>query len=82
MRRTMAKALLATPPEAGTNTVIVAHGNVAQAATPAYPGEGDGLVFHPDGAGGFQYIGQITPSEWSRIIDEAKIIGVIRDDPA
>ena len=66
-----AQALLATPPEPGTNTVIVAHGNVAQAATPVYPGEGDGIVFQPDGAGGFQYIGQITPADWSRLIDEA-----------
>ena len=66
-----AQALLATPPEPGTNTVIVAHGNVAQAATPVYPGEGDGIVFQPDGAGGFHYIGQITPADWSRIIDEA-----------
>ena len=46
-----AQALLATPPEPGTNTVIVAHGNVAQAATPVYPGEGDGIVFQPDGGG-------------------------------
>ena len=66
-----AQALLATLPEPGTNTVIVAHGNVAQAATPVYPGEGDGIVFQPDGAGGFQYIGQITPADWSRIIDDA-----------
>lgn len=66
-----AQALLATPPETGTNTVIVAHGNVAQAATPAFPGEGDGLVFQPDGAGGFRYISQITPADWSRIIAKA-----------
>ena len=66
-----AQALLATTPEPGTNTVIVAHGNVAQAATPVYPGEGDGIVFQPDGAGGFRYIGQITPADWSRLIDEA-----------
>ena len=62
-----ARALLAKAPEAGTNTVIVAHGNVAQAATPVYPGEGEGIVFQPDGEGGFRFIGRLKPADWVRL---------------
>ncbi len=62
-----ARALLATPPRAGSNVVIVAHGNVAQAATPVYPGEGEGVVFKPDGNGGFQFVGRLTPADWVRL---------------
>jgi phosphohistidine phosphatase SixA len=63
-----AQTRLSTRPAVGTNTVIVAHGNVAQAATPVYPGEGEAVIFKPDGAGGFRYIARIAPHDWSRII--------------
>jgi phosphohistidine phosphatase SixA len=62
-----AQALLASKPPAG-NRVIVAHGNVASAATPAYPGEGEALVFQPDGEGGFVLRGRIPVADWSRLI--------------
>lgn len=64
-----ARARLATPPDAGTNTVIVAHGNVAREATPVYPGEGEGVVFEPDGQGGFRYVGRLAPSDWARLTE-------------
>jgi len=64
-----AQALLATPPAPRVNTVIVAHGNVAREATPVYPGEGDAIVFQPDGMGNFRYIGEITPVDWPRIME-------------
>ena len=60
------RALLATPPAAGTNTVIVAHGNVAREATAEYPGEAEALVFAPDGAGGFRFAGRVSPEDWRR----------------
>jgi phosphohistidine phosphatase SixA len=63
-----AQTRLSTRPAAGTNTIIVAHGNVAQAATPVYPGEGEAVIFKPDGAGGFHYIARIAPDDWPRII--------------
>lgn len=63
-----AKMRLSSKPAAGTNTVIVAHGNVAQAATPVYPGEGEAVIFKPDGDGEFHYIARIAPDDWSRII--------------
>jgi len=62
-----ARELLATPPEPGTNTVIAAHGNVARAATPVYPGEAEGVVFRPDGEGGFGFVGRLTPSQWREL---------------
>jgi len=65
-----AQALLASPPPSG-NRVIVAHGNVAREATPAYPAEGEALVFEPDGEGGFMLRGRVTVSDWSRLISVA-----------
>jgi nitrogen fixation protein FixH len=63
-----ARRLLSTPPPAGGNRVIVAHGNVASAATPAYPAEGEGLVFKPDGDGSFTLVGRIEPGQWAELL--------------
>ena len=59
-----AQALLAKPVTKNTNTVIVAHGNVAREATPVYPDEGEGVVFQADGKGSFRVVGRILPAEW------------------
>ena len=59
-----AQKLLAQPPLAGSNRVIVAHGNVAQAATPVYPGEGEMVVFKPDDLGHFTFVGRMMPEQW------------------
>ena len=64
-----ARQLLATPPPAGGNRVIVAHGNVAREATPVYPGEGEGVVFEPDGEGGFELRGRIGAERWRRLLE-------------
>jgi hypothetical protein len=61
------QALLASVPAPASNHVIVAHGNVAQAATPVYPGEGEGVVFEPDGRGGFSVLGRLTPEQWRNL---------------
>ena len=66
-----AQALLASSPGPALNRVIVAHGNVASAATPAYPAEGEALVFEPDATGGFVLRGRITPEEWTRLAELA-----------
>jgi len=58
--------LLSSPPPAGANRVIVAHGNVAREATPVYPGEGEGLVFEPS-ANGFRLVGRLAPADWMRL---------------
>lgn len=62
-----AQALLASPPPSG-NRVISAHGNVAREATPVYPGEGEALVFEPDGQGGFVLRGRIPVGDWARLL--------------
>lgn len=64
-----ARELLATPPPAGTNTVIAAHGNVARAATPVYPGEAEAVIFRPDGTGGFIFVGRLEPEQWRTLAD-------------
>lgn len=58
-----AQELLATPPAAG-NRIIVAHGNVARMATPVYPDEGEGVIFRPNAAGGFDLVGRVLPAAW------------------
>ena len=62
-----ARARLAVPPASGTNTVIVAHGNVAREATSVYPGEAEGAVFRPDGNGAFEFVGRLTPAQWTQL---------------
>lgn len=62
-----ARARLSEPPEAGTNTVLVAHGNVAREATPVYPSEGEGVVFRPSPSGGFDFVGRLEPAQWARL---------------
>lgn len=62
-----AQKLLAQPPKAESNRVIVAHGNIAQAATPVYPGEGEAVIFKPDGNGHFVFVGRITPEQWVQL---------------
>ena len=63
-----AQALLVTPPPAGGNRVVVAHGNVASAATPAYPAEGEGLVFKPEDDGSFILVGRVEPGQWAELL--------------
>lgn len=65
-----ARARLATRPASGTNTVIVAHGNVARESTPVYPGEAEGVVFRPEGNGEFSVVARVSPEEWIRLADE------------
>ena len=64
-----ARELLATPPPGGGNRVIVAHGNVAREATPVYPGEGEGVVFEPDGEGGFELRARVDAARWRRLLE-------------
>ena len=61
-----ARRRLAMPPVQGSNTVIVAHGNVALSATGVHLGEGEAAVFRPLGNEDFTIIGQLTPAEWQR----------------
>jgi len=66
-----ARAVLATPPPAGTNVVITAHGNLSRAATGVYPGEAGAGVFIADSEGehGFKLVAELTPADWARLAD-------------
>lgn len=67
---TRTRRRLSLPPEAGTNTVFVAHGNVARTATGEYPDEAEAIVFAPDRRGGFSVRARVSPKEWARLAAE------------
>lgn len=58
---------LAIKPAPGTNTVLVAHGNLVRDATGTYPGEAGAAVFAPDGKGGFRLVATLTPADWAAL---------------
>ncbi len=62
-----ARNRLSMPPKAGTNTVLVAHGNVLRAATDEYTGEAGAVVFRPEGNGRYSVVARVTPQEWQRL---------------
>jgi len=65
-----ARRRLAVIPQAGTNTVLVAHGNVLVTATDVYPQEAEAIVFRPADNGTSNYIARIPPQEWVRLATE------------
>jgi CRP-like cAMP-binding protein len=48
--------------------LLAAHGNVASAATPAYPTEGEGLVFKPEDDGSVILVGRVEPGQWAELL--------------
>ena len=64
-----AKQHLGRPPIPGTNTVIVAHGNLMRAATGEYTDEAGAGVFEPLGAGRFQLVALLAPENWELLAD-------------
>lgn len=62
-----ARRRLAMPPAPDSNTVVVAHGNVALSATGVHLSEGEAAVFQPLGNEDFNIIGRLTPAEWQRV---------------
>jgi hypothetical protein len=62
------KALLARPVPAGSNRVIVSHGNPFRAvAGGAYLAEGEAAVIEPRGADGFRIVARIPRDGWSAL---------------
>ena len=55
-------------PQAKTNTVLVAHGNVLVTATDVYPQEAEAIVFRPEGNGNWTFMARISPQEWARLV--------------
>lgn len=63
-----AQRVLSTPPGAGTNTVIVGHGNLMRAATDAYPGEGGSGIYRPKRSGdGFVLVAKLSAVDWAKL---------------
>jgi phosphohistidine phosphatase SixA len=62
-----ARALIASPPEPGSNTVLVAHGNLMRAATGSYAEEGGAADFEPAGEGRFTLVARIAPEQWAEL---------------
>ncbi len=70
MRAAWLRARVAQRPRAGTNTFIVTHfPNIHEAFADAAAGLGDGeaLVFHPDGRGAASLIGRLKIEEWPQL---------------
>jgi phosphohistidine phosphatase SixA len=65
--------LLADPPRAGTNRVLVTHNFVLVAVFPGMrPGdlrEGDAMVVRPLGNGKFDVVGQVRADDWARLAE-------------
>jgi len=60
--------LLTAVPADGTNTVIVGHDDIFEAATGIYPDpQGMAYVLTPDGSGGFIIQANMLPEEWANL---------------
>ena len=57
-------------PKPGTNTVLVAHGNLMQAASGAYTGEAGAGIFKPLGGSDFQLVAMLEPEDWQQLADQ------------
>ena len=64
-----ARKRLATAPAEGTNTVIVAHGNVFLLAAGTRPPELGAAVLRANGKGGFTVVRLLAPEEWATLGD-------------
>jgi broad specificity phosphatase PhoE len=67
-----ARQRLSTPPLAGTNTVLVAHGNVLRAATGVYPQEAEAIVFRPQDQGRYTVVARLSLSAWEDLVAEQR----------
>jgi broad specificity phosphatase PhoE len=66
--RARMRALLAAPPPAGKNTVLVGHDDPFQAATGIYPEPmGVAYVTRPDGRGGFAIRAKVDIADWAAL---------------
>lgn len=58
------KKLLATPPIAGTNTVLVSHGENLRDTVGSPVTEGEAVIYQPDGRGGSTLVGRVLVTGW------------------
>lgn len=62
-----ARERLATPPEGGANTILVAHGNLLRAAAEVSLGESGAAVFAPQPGGTFALVARLAPQDWAAL---------------
>ncbi|GAB2587943.1 histidine phosphatase family protein [Nitrincola alkalisediminis] len=63
------RELLSTPPQAGENYLLVAHGPNLVEVMDYFPTEGALIIFKPSGQeSGFEYLGTIELHDWSSLI--------------
>lgn len=60
---------LATPPQPGTNTLLVSHGLVLEAAADVYLSEGEAAIFEPLGNEGFRFVARVSPENWGSLAE-------------
>ena len=63
---------LSTPPQAGTNTVLVSHGNVLQDAANITLAEGEAAIIVPGGAQAFSLAGRVLSGQWDTLLAAAR----------
>jgi len=60
--------ILSEKPASGTNSIIVGHDDLFEAATGIYPDpQGIAYVLKPDGKGKFSVIANLLPQEWNKL---------------
>lgn len=61
-----ARGILSASPAAGTNVVVVGHGNLMRAATGAYTGEAGSGIYSPSpsGSAAFELVAELSADEW------------------
>ena len=60
--------LLTRPPLPGTNTIIIGHDNIFEAATGIYPEpQGIAYILQTEGKNSFKIITSVLPSEWATL---------------
>lgn len=60
-----ARALLNSPPPAGSNTIAVAHGNLGRALLDVSLGQGEAAVLRPGLPAGPEVVGVLAPADWA-----------------
>ncbi|MDH3451180.1 MAG: hypothetical protein OEN20_02085, partial [Gammaproteobacteria bacterium] len=66
-----ASKLLGTTPTRGSNTVIIAHGNVALATFGFRPAEGEAVILRPDVSGDYAIVGRLTAEAFVKLGERA-----------
>jgi hypothetical protein len=64
--------VLAQPPAAGGNAVIVGHGNLISAAAGVTAGEGGSAIFKPvsGSENGFEIVARLDAEDWKKLAAE------------